>query len=278
MDGHISVSSTEGSGSVFKVVFSKISISDTFIHEIEYHNDPQNVVFEKADILVVDDVISNIETIENLLASSGLTILSTTSGTMALEMIRQSPPSLILLDIRMPDMDGFEVAKHLKANVDTMNIPIIAFTASVMSSGKIDHYSAFDGVLYKPVKRAELFSMLIKFLNYSAEEIPENEGSPGADEPEPLSPEVFANLPLIIELLEKKFMPKWEGIKDTFILFNIEDFADELMNLATEYHLTYLTRYSARIKESVDMVELESIRMTLSEFPVIIKRLSSLKA
>jgi hypothetical protein len=73
-------------------------------------------------------------------------------------------------------------------------------------------------------------------------------------------------------------MPKWEGIKDTFILFNIEDFADELMNLATEYHLTYLTRYSARIKESVDMVELESIRMTLSEFPVIIKRLSSLKA
>ena len=276
MNGQLSVTSREGSGSVFKLVFPEIEISGAVFHEAEYHDDLQEVVFDKAEILVVDDVLSNIETIESLLSASGLSVLSTTSSTMALEMLDHCSPSLILLDIRMPEIDGFEVAKQIKFNPELENTPIIAFTASVMSASRIENYSAFDGVLYKPVTRADLFDVLKKHLKFTAQPVPEIKEGYKTDDLDSLPPELSEKIPEIVMLLKNSYIPKWEEIKDTFILYNIEAFADDLMELADKYNFRYLIDYSARIKEDVDMVELESIRKTLSEFPAIIKRISDL--
>jgi PAS domain S-box-containing protein len=84
---------------------------------------------EKATILIVDDKPSNILVLENVLASADRNLLSATSGKDALVITLNKTIDLIILDVQMPDMDGFEVAQILKSNNRTKDIPIIFATA-----------------------------------------------------------------------------------------------------------------------------------------------------
>ena len=81
-------------------------------------------------ILVVDDVLQNIQVVVTMLREAGYSIMPATSGAAALQRVQKKPPDLILLDLMMPDMDGLEVCRRLKAEPATRNIPIIFLTAS----------------------------------------------------------------------------------------------------------------------------------------------------
>jgi len=83
---------------------------------------------KKYTILTVDDVLENIDIVKGILATEYL-VQAATSGQMALDIIEKSIPDLILLDIMMPDMDGYEVCKALKLQRRTKDIPIIFLTA-----------------------------------------------------------------------------------------------------------------------------------------------------
>lgn len=84
---------------------------------------------ERSAILIVDDISSNIQVLANALQAD-YRIKVATSGQRALEICRsESPPDLILLDIMMPDMDGYEVCRELKSDAETSSIPIIFVTA-----------------------------------------------------------------------------------------------------------------------------------------------------
>src|ERR1700712_5243447 len=80
-------------------------------------------------ILIVDDKQANIVALENLLADDNRIILSAISGEAALKLTLEKQIDLIILDVQMPGMDGFEVAQILKSNGRTKNIPIIFATA-----------------------------------------------------------------------------------------------------------------------------------------------------
>ena len=87
------------------------------------------VTAEKKVILVVDDVPANIDVLSEILRPT-YQVKVATNGSMALKIVRASmPPDLILLDIMMPEMDGYEVCRQLKANPATRNIPVIFVTA-----------------------------------------------------------------------------------------------------------------------------------------------------
>lgn len=90
-----------------------------------------NVEINKSEykILIVDDVMSNVLLLKVLLTNEKFNIVTATNGTQALELAHKEQPDLVLLDVMMPDMSGFEVAQQLKANVDTCEIPIIFLTA-----------------------------------------------------------------------------------------------------------------------------------------------------
>jgi PAS domain S-box-containing protein len=76
-------------------------------------------------ILVVDDTSANLQLLTNLLTGQGYTVYPASDGELALEFVRTTIPDLILLDIRMPEMDGFEVCRRLKADERTCAVPII---------------------------------------------------------------------------------------------------------------------------------------------------------
>ncbi|MEE9356269.1 MAG: sigma-54-dependent Fis family transcriptional regulator [Methylococcaceae bacterium] len=113
----------------------------------------------KSDILIVDDTIANLKLLSDLLARHHHKVRSVTSGAMALTAIEASSPDLILLDIRMPEMDGFEVCAKLKSAQKTRNIPIIFISAldDVTDKVKAFEAGAVDYVT-KPFQHAEVIA------------------------------------------------------------------------------------------------------------------------
>ena len=87
-------------------------------------------------ILIVEDDPRNLKLIRDLLQIRGYTTLEVTDGKQGVDMAREKMPDLILMDIQMPVMDGFEAISILKADPVTKSIPIIALTASAMQGDK----------------------------------------------------------------------------------------------------------------------------------------------
>lgn len=112
---------------------------------------------ENSKILVVDDHPSSRMTVVALLRVEGYEVLETDSGPKALEMVQQGPPDLILLDVMMPGMDGFEVCRRLKANEYTRLIPIVFITALNDRRSRLQGIEAGgDDFLSKPFDQLEL--------------------------------------------------------------------------------------------------------------------------
>jgi len=101
------------------------------------------------DILIVDDVPGNLVILNDILESNGFKVRPVLNGTMALQVAAKEKPDLILLDIMMPDMDGFEVCRRFKENEQLQDIPIIFISAltdtvdivKAFNSGGVDYIS-----------------------------------------------------------------------------------------------------------------------------------------
>lgn len=112
-------------------------------------------------VLIVDDVPDNLSVLHDALDESGYTVLVATSGEAALQRALQALPDIVLLDAMMPGMDGFEVAKRLKAMAETAHIPIIFMTGlteteylvAALEAGGVDYVT-------KPIKPKEVMARM----------------------------------------------------------------------------------------------------------------------
>jgi CheY-like chemotaxis protein/DNA-binding CsgD family transcriptional regulator len=112
-------------------------------------------------VLIVDDVPDNLSVLHDALDESGYTVLVATSGEAALQRARQALPDIVLLDAMMPGMDGFEVARQLKAMPETAHIPIIFMTGLTETEHLVAALQA-GGVDYvtKPIKPKEVMARM----------------------------------------------------------------------------------------------------------------------
>jgi sigma-B regulation protein RsbU (phosphoserine phosphatase) len=111
------------------------------------------------DILIVDDTPANLRLLTQMLAKRGYGVRAVTNGMRALDSVRATPPSLILLDIRMPEMDGYEVCERIKADAQTQDIPIIFISALNEIQDKVRGFNV-GGVDYitKPFQFEEVLA------------------------------------------------------------------------------------------------------------------------
>ena len=112
-----------------------------------------------ARVLVVDDLLPNVKLLEAKLTSEYFEVLTASDGPAALEMIQEHPPDIVLLDIMMPGMDGFEVCTRIKENPKTMHIPVVMVTALSGASDRVRGIECgADDFLTKPVNDMALFA------------------------------------------------------------------------------------------------------------------------
>jgi len=112
-----------------------------------------------ARILVVDDILSNVKLLEAKLTAEYFEVVTAFNGEQALERIVADSPDIVLLDVMMPGMDGFEVCRRIKANPRTAHIPVIMVTALDQPSDRVAGLDAgADDFLTKPVDDIALFA------------------------------------------------------------------------------------------------------------------------
>ena len=118
-----------------------------------------NLQGKKNNILIVDDTPENLSVLRQLLTDQGYQVRPALSGELALKAVKAHPPDLILLDILMPEMDGYEVCRILKSNEETAHIPIIFISALTEIKGIIKAFQA-GGVDYitKPFRTEEVMA------------------------------------------------------------------------------------------------------------------------
>jgi len=110
-------------------------------------NEPE----QKPVVLAVDDTPENLDVVKGLLTPE-FVVKAAVNGMMGLKIVAKQPPDLILLDIRMPKMDGFEVCQKLKANPDSADIPVIFLTGESDAASETDALEAgAAGYITKPI-------------------------------------------------------------------------------------------------------------------------------
>jgi len=110
-------------------------------------------------VLLVDDDIDTLKLVGLMLQRQGYEVRAASNGPQALARAQAEPPDLVLLDVMMPEMDGYEVARRLRADARTADVPIIMFTAKTQVDDKVACFEAgADDYLTKPTQPRELFA------------------------------------------------------------------------------------------------------------------------
>lgn len=118
------------------------------------------------DILIVDDTLANLQALSGILKAHGYSVRSAPNGQTAIMIAEAEPPDLILLDIVMPDMDGYEVCRHLKTSAANADTPIIFLSARTETADKVKAFE-IGGVDYitKPFQADEVLARVSTHLN-----------------------------------------------------------------------------------------------------------------
>ena len=261
MDGRISVESQEEKGSIFTVYLYNIDISslvnDNSVSK-EISQDMRSITFAKAKVLVVDDIEDNRELIMKIFEDTNIEIITAANGLEAIKIYKVEKPNLVLMDIRMPVMDGYEAAEAIK-NID--DTPIIALTASVMQ----DEYERvkrknFDAYLRKPVLKNDLFLELSNFIKFDRLEMEPKEDA------YLLSDKARKNLQEIKKVMEEDITPIHQLALKNNNIQDIKSLATKVDTLANTYDIELLSIYASHLYEAIDAFDIMKIEVLLKDF------------
>lgn len=120
-------------------------------------------------ILYIEDNPQNMRLVRKMLMIGGYDMVEATDGVSGVDLALKNNPDLILMDINLPDIDGMEATRRLKAMPDTAHIPVVALTANAMHGDRERYENAgCDGYLAKPVTRHELLNTIARFIVHAA--------------------------------------------------------------------------------------------------------------
>lgn len=171
MNGEINVESTYGEGTTVSMEIPIIEVENTHISPMmKSEITGLNFYGREVTILVVDDNQDNRDTIRELLSPLGIQIVEAVNGKEAVEVFESVLPQLILMDVIMPVMDGYEASELIKKSKSGNETPIIAVTANVLEMVPSNPLRSYiDDYLQKPFMIEELLRVLARWLNVETE-------------------------------------------------------------------------------------------------------------
>jgi CheY-like chemotaxis protein len=172
MGGTLSVRSEVGQGSTFTIELPRaISPMEQMAHNERQESAPALPSTSKRTVLYIEDNLSNLTLIEHLLEDrSEIHLMTAMQGRLGLDLAREHKPDLILLDLHLPDVPGWEVLRHLKADVATQSIPVVVVSADA-TPPQVQRLLAggAEGYLTKPLDVKQFFLILEETLSETKE-------------------------------------------------------------------------------------------------------------
>ncbi|GBC62107.1 hypothetical protein DENIS_3070 [Desulfonema ishimotonii] len=275
MNGDIRVESEVAAGTTFDVVLHDVetaSVSD--VCELSRSPSVCNVSFEPATILIAEDVRINRDLLKGFLKDYDFDLMEAENGKEAVAFTRTYHPDLILMDMRMPEMDGYNATRIIKAEKTLKSIPIIAITASATKGETHKIRGLCDACLPKPVGKTELIETLSHFLRYSIAISENTVSDPLSGPAKPLSVGCAREkLLTLIRMLENQFRQQWEEISKVMFIDHIEEFGERMEQVGAEYDYAPLSTWGRHLKAQAHMFDMDALPRTLNRFPALIREL-----
>lgn len=273
MNGQVSVVSTVGEGCVFSIQLNDVETTTAIAKSITISAPQQHWKFASNCVLVVDDVEMNRSLLRELLSDCGLTVIEADNGKDAIALAAKQLPTLILMDIRMPVMDGISATQQLKATHATCKIPIIAVTASVKPDNQTEFSEncGFVGYLNKPIDTQQLFNMLAQFLTVVSSNTAQLTTT-SAISSTPAEIESIARLPEFMAELNDRIMPQWQNLADVMEMDEIEFFASQVKQLGDNHHIKSLNEFGENLQQCTQNFDITCIQKYLRQFPEIVNK------
>jgi len=267
MGGKVEVESIKGKGAKFSVYLYGIDISSIQMldeKDNQAHLDVHHIRFKPAKLLVVDDIEDNRDLIVQNFENSTLTVITAQDGVEAIEQYKKEKPDVILMDIRMPNMNGYRAAEEIKRL--SSSVPIIALTASIMK----DEYERaksenFDAYLRKPILRDELYLTLSHFLEY-------DKVTDIKDEEIDTNPKILLrdasllNKAQILNEMHRILIPLHQQAAKSNNIEEIKIFTLQVHTLAQKYDIDFLADYVEELNEAIETFDISQIQFLLRRY------------
>ena len=275
MGGSITLTSEVGKGSTFKIVLPNIQVAnaDDVKHD-ETAFDITNVQFKPATILIADDNEENRKLLIDLFEKTEITTIEAENGKVALEKAIEHKPNVILMDLRMPIMNGYEATKRIRQIREIGTTPIIAISASSKIVLK-EQFSLtlFNDFLLKPIDVSALVNTLNKYIESKLNITPPKKNN--GINTTALNTLSHKELQKLLMAMEQELFPVYETALKNQQIEQIELFGDELKRVGTQTEQSYLVKLGNDIAVFADSFDIEQLMIALNQFQEFIEHLKA---
>jgi signal transduction histidine kinase/FixJ family two-component response regulator len=265
MGGSVRVSNGTVGGTIFRLRFPDVAVSAR-VPAVDAERPEFRTNFNDlraATVLGVDDNETNCQLLQGMLAGSHHRLLLAESGQKALEMARHTHPDVILLDVRMPKMDGRQVLQAVREIPALVLTPVIAVTASSLIEEENELRAQFNGYIRKPFSRQDLFNELAQFLPRISNvaqaekraELPESSAAP-------VSGEVLAEVQQLIDT-------EWPSVRDSVAINESKAFASKVDGLGQRWQCQPLIAYARTLRRHAESYAVVDLEHTLLQFSAV---------
>jgi signal transduction histidine kinase/CheY-like chemotaxis protein len=271
MGGTVTVASVMNKGSAFHLRFPDVPISARLSpsEKLPANGEVDFNMFRPSTLLVVDDNQTNCQLVQAIFSSTHHRVLFAFSGEDAVLRTREIKPDIVLLDIRMPGMDGREALAEIRKTQGLEMIPVIAVTASNLIDAEKTLKEKFSGYVRKPFSKRELFDELAEFLPPNA---PPTDAQNDIITPA-LNNSIVVSPDLIAQLRQLLANP-WPALRDSVAINEIKTFAQGLEGLGERWQCAPLTDYARNLLSDAQNYAVPELEKHLGEFPALIEQLS----
>lgn len=273
MDGNIKVESEVSKGTRFIIDIPEVVVH-TFSLGYSQKPDASIVALKGKTVLLVDDSEINRKLVKENMENAGIKIIEAEDGQMAVSVAEKIKPDMILMDILMPRMDGFEATNIIRNNPELRDTPIIALTALAMKEDveKIED-AGFDDYLLKPFHISDLFEKVSKVFDNIITQDSRSDDVFGTDD-KSYQPESVTRA---YDQLNEKFLHRWNEIIMNKEFQLINDFAEGITELGDESGIDFIQTFGIRLNSYAKDFDVENIDVCLNTFPQLLEKLKFLK-
>lgn len=275
MGGTIALESVVGEGSTFRLRFSDASISSRL--PVSARGDGSGKVnfddLVPSRLLVVDDNSTNRELLEGYFHGTHHTLSFASDGLAAVESVRRELPNLVLMDIRMPKMDGRAALNAIRKIPGAEILPIVAVTASAMTDDEYTLRGLFAGFIRKPFTRGELYQELAAFFPRRApkEAVNSNGVSVGGSLYGAGFESTITESNSLVRALREIESGAWPAVRDGGAINETRDFALRLIEVGRSARCRPLVNYAESLMQEADTYAVSRLTVRLNGFPALIQ-------